>query len=151
MLGNTENDISKDKNVELVLKFGITELILLHCNMVHNNYPQTLKVLFTFVLSKVIGQLTNITSHSLVTVNIDNLELSFVMIWFTSQNNKPLLRSKYVNKLVIYNNIYIIYLYYIYYIYIIYLYYILYIYIYIYILKNCAPFTSCMSEKKNKT
>ena len=38
LLGNTENKITKDKNGESVPHLEITEVILVHCNMVNNDY-----------------------------------------------------------------------------------------------------------------
>ena len=36
LLGSTENKITKDKNGENVLHLEITEVVLLHCNIVNN-------------------------------------------------------------------------------------------------------------------
>ena len=38
LLGNTVNKITKDKNGENVPYLEITEVILVHCNMVNNVY-----------------------------------------------------------------------------------------------------------------
>ena len=54
-LGSTKKDISKDKYRENVPKIEITEVLLLNCNVVNNNYQQTSKVLFTFVPNKMFG------------------------------------------------------------------------------------------------
>ena len=39
LLGNSENKIIKDKNVENLLHLVITEIVLVHCNIV-NNYDK---------------------------------------------------------------------------------------------------------------
>ena len=39
-LGSTESKISKDKNGENVPHLEIVELVLIHCNLVNNNYQQ---------------------------------------------------------------------------------------------------------------
>ena len=44
LLGRTENKITKDKNGENVPHLEITEVVLVHCNIVNNDY-----VLYTFV------------------------------------------------------------------------------------------------------
>ena len=36
LLGNTENKITKDKNVENVSHLEITEVVLVHCNIVND-------------------------------------------------------------------------------------------------------------------
>ena len=38
LLGSTESKISKDKNGENVPHLEIVELVLIHCNLVNNNY-----------------------------------------------------------------------------------------------------------------
>ena len=38
LLRSTENKITKDKNGKDVPHLGITEVVLLHCNMVNNDY-----------------------------------------------------------------------------------------------------------------
>ena len=40
LLGSTANKITKDKNEENVLQLEITEVVLVHCNMVKNDYQQ---------------------------------------------------------------------------------------------------------------
>ena len=38
LLGSTKNKITKDKNGENVPHLEITEVVLVHCNMVNNDY-----------------------------------------------------------------------------------------------------------------
>ena len=40
LLGSTENRITKDKNGENVPHLEIIEVVLVHCNMVNNDYQQ---------------------------------------------------------------------------------------------------------------
>ena len=42
----------------------ITEVVLIHCNIVNNNYHQDSRVLFIFVPNKAFGQLLNISSKN---------------------------------------------------------------------------------------
>ena len=58
LLGNSSK-ITKDKNSENVPE--ITEVVLLHCNTVSNDYHQDLKDLYTFVPNKSFGQLLDIS------------------------------------------------------------------------------------------
>ena len=87
LLGSTKKDVDANRNSENVLKLESFEVVLLHCNLVNNNYKQ---VLFTFVPNKRFGQLTNITPHSLTMLSTTNTEFSFIEVWFTDQNRKPL-------------------------------------------------------------
>ena len=52
LLGSTENKITKDKNSENVLHLEITEVVLVHCDIVNNDYKQDSTVLYTFVPNK---------------------------------------------------------------------------------------------------
>ena len=45
LLRITEKEITKDKNVESVPHLEITEVILVHCNIVDNGYQQSSIVL----------------------------------------------------------------------------------------------------------
>ena len=45
LLGSTENKITKDKNGKNVPHLEITEVVLVHCNMVNNDYHQDSRVL----------------------------------------------------------------------------------------------------------
>ena len=61
LLGNTENKITKDKNGENVPHLEITEVVLVHCNIVNNDYQQDSRVLYTFVPNKPCGSLLEIS------------------------------------------------------------------------------------------
>ena len=52
LLGSTESKITKDKNGENVPHLEIVELVLIHCNLVNNNYQQNSRMLYTFVPNK---------------------------------------------------------------------------------------------------
>ena len=52
LLGSTRNKITKDKNDENVPHLEITEVVLVHCNIVNNDYQQDTRVLYTFVSKK---------------------------------------------------------------------------------------------------
>ena len=52
LLGITKKVVDKDKNGENVPKLQSVEVILVHCNLVKNDYQHTSKVLFTFVPNK---------------------------------------------------------------------------------------------------
>ena len=47
-------------------------------------------VLFTFVPNKQFGQLITITPYSPTMLKTTTAEFSFIEIWFTDQNNRPL-------------------------------------------------------------
>ena len=88
--GSTKKDVDQDKDGENVPKLESVEVVLVHCNLVNNNYQQASKVLFTFVPDKQFGQLINIAPHSLTMLSTTNTEFSFIEVWFTDQNSEPL-------------------------------------------------------------
>ena len=90
LLGSTKKDVDQDKNGEDIPKLESVEVVLVHCNLVNNNYQQTSKVLFTFVPNKQFGKLINIAPHSLTTPGTTNTEFSFTEVRFTDQNSEPL-------------------------------------------------------------
>ena len=83
LLGSTEKDVDKDIDSENMLKLESVEVVLVHCNLVKNDYQLISKVLFTFVPNKQFGQLINISPHSLTMMNTVNTQFSFVKFWFT--------------------------------------------------------------------
>ena len=52
LLGSTKNKITKNKNGEYVPHLEITEVVLVQCNIVNNDYQQDSRVLYTFVPNK---------------------------------------------------------------------------------------------------
>ena len=97
LLGSTKKDVDQDKNGENVPKLESVEVVLVHFNLVNNNYQQTSKVLFTFVPYKQFGQLINIAPHSLTLLSTTNTESSSIEVWFTDENSKPLEIENNVN------------------------------------------------------
>ena len=65
LLGSAKSKISKDKNGENVPYLEITEVILVHFNMINNDQQQDSRVLYTFVSNKPFGSLLDIslTNH----------------------------------------------------------------------------------------
>ena len=59
LLGSTKKDVDKKKVGEIVPKLESFEVVLVHCNLVKNDYQHTSKVLFSFVPNKQFGQSIN--------------------------------------------------------------------------------------------
>ena len=97
LFGSTKKVVDKDKNGENVPKLEIVEVVLVHCNLVKNDYEHTSKVLFTFVPNKKFGQL-NISPHAFTMMNTVNTEFSCVEVWFTDQSSKALEIEDNINK-----------------------------------------------------
>ena len=68
----------------------VTEVVLIHCNIVNNNYQQDSRVLYTFVPNKSHGQLLDISSKNFIFLKTFHPESSYIEVWFTDQNSIPL-------------------------------------------------------------
>ena len=66
LLGSTKSKTNKDENGENVPHLEISEVILVHCNIVNNDYLQDSRVLYTFAPSKSIGQLLDISKKNYI-------------------------------------------------------------------------------------
>ena len=97
LLGSTKKVVDKDKKGENVPKRESVEVVLVHCNLVKNDYQHSSKVLFSFVPNKPFGQLINISPNTLTMMNTVNTEFSSVEVWFTNQNSKALEIENSVN------------------------------------------------------
>ena len=56
---STKVKINKDKNAENMHHLEITEVVLIHYDIVKNDYQQHSKVLYTFVQNKLKNHLVN--------------------------------------------------------------------------------------------
>ena len=55
LLGSTKSKKTKDKNAVNLLYFEIAGIVLVHCNIVDNDYQQNPRVLHTFIPNKYFG------------------------------------------------------------------------------------------------
>ena len=90
LLGSTKNIITEDKNGENVPHLEITEVVLVNCNMVNNDYQHDSRVLHTFVPNKSFGSLLDISPSNHIFLKTFNSEYDEIVIWFTDQNSKLL-------------------------------------------------------------
>ena len=90
LLGSTKNKITEDKNGENVPYLEITEVVLVHCNIVNNGYQQDSRVLYTFVPTKWFGQLLDILPKIFIFFKTFDSEFSYIYVWFVDQNSKLL-------------------------------------------------------------
>ena len=89
LLGSTESKITKDKNGENVLHLEIAELILIHCNLVSNNYQQNSRILYTSTPDQYFGSFLQISPPNHIFFKTFNSEFQEIKVWFTDQNSKP--------------------------------------------------------------
>ena len=89
LLGSTENKIIKDKSGENV-PLEITEVVLVHRDIVNNDYQQDSRVLYTFVPNKPFGSLLKISPTNHIFLKTYNSEYDEIKVGFTDQNTQPL-------------------------------------------------------------
>ena len=90
LFGSTKIKRTNDKNGENVPHLEITELVLVHCNIVNNDCLQDSRALYTFVPNKSFGQLLGILPKNFIFLKTFDSEFSYIEVWFTDQNSKPL-------------------------------------------------------------
>ena len=88
LLGSTISRKANNENVENVPNLEITEVLLVHCNIVKNDYQQDSRVLYTFIPYKLFGQLLDISPKHFIFLKTFDLEFSYIAVWFTDQNSK---------------------------------------------------------------
>ena len=97
LLRCTEGKITKEKNGDNVPHLGITELVLVHCNLVNNDYQQDSRILYTFVPNKPFGSLSGISPTNHIFLKTFNSEFKEIKVWFTDQISKPLKLEDKIN------------------------------------------------------
>ena len=78
LLGNTKNKVSKDINGKSVSHLEITEVVLVHCNVVNNDYQHDSRVFDAFTPNKSFGQVLDISPINLIILRII---LTLVINW----------------------------------------------------------------------
>ena len=73
LLQSIKNKIDENKDGEKGPHLEITEVVLVHCNIVNSGY-----------------QLLDISPETFILLKIFNLEFSCIEVWFTNQNFKQL-------------------------------------------------------------
>ena len=81
LLGSTENKITKDKNGENVPHLEITEVVLVHCDIVNNDYQKDSGVLYKFVPNKPFGRLLEISRTNHIFLKTFNSEYVEIKVW----------------------------------------------------------------------
>ena len=80
--------IDRDKNGDNLPELKKTHSVLIHCNVLHNDYLQNSKLLYTFVSDKSFGQFLAIEPKTLIQSKATDSTFDYIEIWITDQNNK---------------------------------------------------------------
>ena len=84
LLGSTKSKITKGENGKNVPHLETTEVILVHCNIVNNDQQHI------FIPNKSFGELLDISPKNLIFLKSFHSKFSYIEVWFTGQNSKPL-------------------------------------------------------------
>ena len=87
LVGSAKIKITKNGNGENVPRLEITKVVLMHCNVVNDSYKQNLRAFYTFVPNMSFSRLLNISPENFIFLKIFD---SYIDVWFTDQNSKPL-------------------------------------------------------------
>ena len=68
----------------------IAEAVLVHCDIVNNDYQQDSRALYTFVLNKPFGSLLEIFPRNHIFLKTVNSEYDEIKVWFIDQNSQSL-------------------------------------------------------------
>ena len=78
LLESFNNKITNDKYNENVPHLEIAEVVLVHCNIVNNDYQHDSRVLYTFIPKKSFGQLLNFSPKSFIFLKTFDSEFSYI-------------------------------------------------------------------------
>ena len=90
LLRSTKIKITQDKSDENVPHLEVCEVILVHCNVLNNNYQQNLRGLYTFIANKLFVQLLDISTKTFIFLKPSVSEFLYNQVRFTDQNSKLL-------------------------------------------------------------
>ena len=97
LLGNAKTKITKDKNGKNVPHLEITEAVIVHWNIVNNDYQQNSRVLYKFFPNKLFGQLLDISLKNVIFLKTFDSEVSYIKVWFIDQISKLLKIENKIN------------------------------------------------------
>ena len=101
--GSTKSKISKNENGDNVPYLEVTEVGLMHCNIINDSYQQKSRFLYIFVPNKWFDQLLNISSEYSIVLKALDSEFSYMEVWLTNQNSNLLEIEDKINLTLVIN------------------------------------------------
>ena len=98
LIGSTKNKIVRNKNGENVQHLKITEIVLVHCNIVNNDYHEDSRVLYRYIPNKPFGSLLEVSPTNSISLKTFNSEFE---VRFTNQNSQPLEMEHIINLILV--------------------------------------------------
>ena len=103
LLWSTRSEITMDENSKNVPHLEITEVVLVYCNIVRNNYRHDWRAFYIFVPNKSFGELLDTSPKNFIFLKTFNSEFSFIEVWVTDQNFKLLETEDEINITLVIN------------------------------------------------
>ena len=103
LLGSTKSKTFKVENGENVPHLEITKVVLVHFDIIKNDYQQDFIVLYTFIPNKSFGQFLDISPKNSLFLKSFDSEFSYTELWFTVQNSKLLETVDKINIILVIN------------------------------------------------
>ena len=66
-----------------MLHLEITEVVIVHCNIVNKGCQQDSRILYIFVPNKSFGQILDISPKNVIFLKTFDSKFSYIEVWFT--------------------------------------------------------------------
>ena len=90
LLGSTENKITKDKNDEDIAHLEIKEMVLIHFNIVNDDYQNNSRIFYIFVPNKPFSNLLEVSPTNHIFLKTFNSAFQAIEVYFNDQNSQLL-------------------------------------------------------------
>ena len=81
----------------------ITMFVLINCNIVNNDYQQDSRMLYSFFPNKAFVQLLDNSPKNVIFLKTFDSKFSYLQVWSTNQNSKPLKIRNTINITLAFN------------------------------------------------
>ena len=83
LLGKTKSKLIETKNGKDVLPLETTEVVLVHFNIINDDYQNDSGVLYRFISNESLVKLLEISPKKIIFLETFNSKFSFTQVWFT--------------------------------------------------------------------
>ena len=80
LLGSSKSKITENEHGENVSYLEITEVVLIHCNVVNNSYQQNSRVLYKFIPNNLFSQLLDISPKHFIFLKTFDSDFSYIEV-----------------------------------------------------------------------
>ena len=97
------SEAMKQRRTENVSHLKTTEVVLVHCNIVKNDYQFNSRVFYTFVPNKSFSQVLDISPPKKIFLKYFNSEISYIEVRLTDRNSEALELKDKINITLVIN------------------------------------------------